>query len=78
MATRICFQDYREPAAAEAYDIAFDFLTRSGEVADEFDAYVFLAQRIIAMVDRGETNKIRIANRAIAQYQARARQRYAA
>ncbi|WP_081492565.1 MULTISPECIES: hypothetical protein [Bradyrhizobium] len=67
--THIIFSDYRNPAAEEAYEIAWDFLARTGAVRDEFDACVFLAQRITVMVEEGQTNRIRMANRAISEYQ---------
>jgi hypothetical protein len=66
---RIIFSDFREPAAAEAYDIALDYLLRAGAVRDEFEAYVFLADALMAMVDKGHANKIRMANQAIAEYE---------
>ncbi|WP_456843314.1 hypothetical protein [Bradyrhizobium sp. USDA 4486] len=65
----VIFSDYRNPAAEEAYEIAWDFLARTGAIRDEFEAWVFLAQRIAAMVDQGQTNRIRMANRAISEYQ---------
>jgi hypothetical protein len=67
--THIIFSDYRNPAAEQAYEIAWDFLCRSGSIRDEFEACVFLAQRVSTMVDRGETNRIRMANRAISEYE---------
>ncbi|MCK1733546.1 hypothetical protein IVA79_06130 [Bradyrhizobium sp. 138] len=67
--THIIFSDCRNPAAEQAYEIAWDFLARSGTIRDEFQACVFLAQRITVMVEEGETNRIRMANRAISQYQ---------
>lgn len=69
MMTHIIFSDYRNPAAEEAYEIAWDFLARTGAIRDEFEACVFLAQRIAVMVDEGQTNRIRMANRAISEYQ---------
>jgi hypothetical protein len=65
---RIIFSDFREPAAGEAYDIAYDYIQLSGKMRDEFEACVFLSRRITAMVDEGQNNKLRIANRAIAEY----------
>ena len=65
----IVFSDFREPAASQAYEIAWDYLARSGEIRDEFDACVFLVQRVTAMVDEGNTNRIRMANQAISDYQ---------
>ena len=67
--TRIIFSDYRDPAAEQAYEIAYDYLDRSGLVRDEFEACVFLSQRLTAMIDKGHTNRIRMANQAIADYQ---------
>ncbi|WP_128926259.1 hypothetical protein [Bradyrhizobium guangxiense] len=67
--THIIFSDYRNPAAEEAYEIAWDFLVRTGAIHEEFDACVFLAQRITVMVEEGQTNRIRMANRAISEYQ---------
>ena len=65
---RILFSDFREPAAGEAYEIAYDFLARSGLVRGEYETYVFLAQFITSMVDQGHGNRIRMANRAISAY----------
>ncbi len=69
MMTHIIFSDYRNPAAEQAYEIAWDFLVRTGTICDEFEACVFLAQRITMMVEEGQTNRIRMANRAISEYQ---------
>ena len=67
--THIIFSDYRNPAAEQAYEIAWDFLTRTGAIRDEFEACVFLAQRITMMVEEGQSHRIRMANRAISEYQ---------
>jgi hypothetical protein len=67
--TRIIFSDFRQPAAEQAYDIAYDYIQRSGAMRDEFETCVFLAQRMSAMIEQGHTNKIRMANRAIADYE---------
>ena len=67
--TRLIFSDYRDPAAEQAYEIAWDFLARAGIIRDEFEVCVFLAQRITMMVEQGHTNRIRMANRAISEYQ---------
>jgi hypothetical protein len=66
---RILFSDFREPAAGEAYEIAYDFLARSTALRDGYETFVFLAQRITEMVDHGEHNRIRMANRVISAYQ---------
>ncbi|MBR1362434.1 hypothetical protein [Bradyrhizobium ottawaense] len=71
----IIFSDYRNPAAEQAYDIAWNFLTRTGAIGDEFEACVFLAQRITMMVEEGQMNRIRMANRAISEYQRHVGQR---
>lgn len=67
---RMIYSDFREPAASAACDIAFNFLSRSGAIRDEFEAIVFLTQYLTAMVDHGHSNKILMANRAISAYQA--------
>lgn len=67
--THIIFSDYRSPAAEQAYEIAWDFLAQAGVIHDEFEACVFLAQRITVMVEQGLTNRIRMANRAIFEYE---------
>jgi len=67
--THIIFSDYRSPAAEQAYELAWDFLNRTGAIRDEFEACVFLAQRITKMVEEGQTSRILMANRAISQYQ---------
>ncbi|MGY3074183.1 hypothetical protein ACVWZZ_000554 [Bradyrhizobium sp. LM6.10] len=41
----------------------------AGAISDEFETCVFLAQRITMMVDEGQTNRIRMANRAISEYE---------
>lgn len=67
----LIYTDFREPAAAEAYNIALDYLWRSGAVRNEFETYQFLSDHISQMVDRGQTNKLRMANKAISDYQRR-------
>ena len=67
--THIIFNDFREPAAEQAYEIAWDYLARSAAIRDEFEACVFLAQRVTMMVGQGSANKIGMANRAISDYQ---------
>lgn len=67
--THIIFSDYRNPAAEQAYEIAWYFLSHTGVIQEEFAACVFLAQRITKMVEEGQTNRIRMANRAISDYQ---------
>lgn len=66
---RMIYSDFREPAASEACDIAFNFLTQSAAIRDEWEAAVFLAEYLTMMVDHGHSNKILMANRAISAYQ---------
>ncbi len=70
MARLIC-NDFRDPAAAEAYEIALDYLWRTGVVRNEFETYRFLACQISQMIDHGQTNKLRMANKAISEYERR-------
>jgi hypothetical protein len=56
--THTTFSDYREPAAGEAYEIAYDYLARTGAFREEFDTCVFLVQRLTAMIEEGHTNKL--------------------
>jgi len=65
----ILFNDYRHPAAGQAYEIAFEFLARSGAIRDEFETCVFLVQRLTTMIEEGQTNSIRMANRAISEHE---------
>lgn len=71
----VIFDKLRESAAGQAYEIAWDYLARSGLIRDEFEVCVFIAQRITMMVEGGHTNKIRIANEAINQYERYVRER---
>jgi hypothetical protein len=64
----ILFNDYREPAAGKAYEIACEFLEGTGAIREEFETCVFLVQRLTAMVEEGETNPLRMANRAISEH----------
>ena len=54
----------------EAYAIAANYLCRSGAIADDFVTNERLLAFIVQMFERGEFNKIRLANRAIAQFEA--------
>ena len=54
----------------EAYAIAANYLCRSGAIADDFVTNERLLGIIVQMFERGEFNKIRLANRAIAQFEA--------
>jgi hypothetical protein len=54
----------------EAYAIAANYLCRSGAIADDFVTNERLIAIIVQMFERGEFNKIRLANKAIAQFEA--------
>jgi len=54
----------------EAYAIAANYLCRSGDIADDFVTNERLLAIIAQMFERGEFNKIRLANKAIAQFEA--------
>ena len=54
----------------EAYAIASNYLRRSGAIPDTFATDERLLEIIVQMFQRGEFNKIRLANRAIAKFEA--------
>jgi hypothetical protein len=54
-----------------SFQIAWDFLQRSGELGELSEARRFLFCRIEAMVMKGERRKIALANRAIDAYRRR-------
>jgi hypothetical protein len=57
-------------AVSDAYSIAANYLRRTGAMSDTFVTNERLLQIIVAMFQRGEFNKIRLANKAIAQFEA--------
>jgi len=57
-------------AVSDAYAIASNYLCRSGAISDSFATDERLLAIIIKLFERGELNKIRLANKAIAQYEA--------
>ena len=54
----------------DAYAIASNYLRRSGVIADNFVTEDRLLGLIVQMFRRGEFNKIRLANKAIARFEA--------
>jgi hypothetical protein len=54
----------------EACAIAANYLHRSGHITDHFVTNERLLSIIVQMFERGEFNKIRLANKAIAQFEA--------
>jgi hypothetical protein len=57
-------------AVGEAYAIASNYLRRTGAIADTLATNERLLRIIVRMFQRGEFNKIRLANKAIAQFEA--------
>lgn len=60
-----------EAVAEESFLIAWDFLDRASAIDDVDQAMTELGDEIIALLGRGESNKIRIANLAIIAYRRR-------
>ena len=54
----------------QAYDIAVNYLRRSGAISDPQGVNERLIEIVVQLFYRGDRNKIRIANRAIAQFEA--------
>jgi hypothetical protein len=54
----------------DAYAIAANYLRRSGVIPDDFVTNDRLLEIIVQMFHRGESNKIRLANLAIAKFEA--------
>jgi hypothetical protein len=54
----------------DAYAIASNYLRKSGAIADTFATDERLLEIIVEMFERGEYNKIRLANKAIAKFEA--------
>jgi hypothetical protein len=57
-------------AVGDAYAIAANFLRRTGAISDTLATNDRLLEVIVELFHRGENNKLRLANRAIAQFQA--------
>jgi len=60
-----------EIVAEESFLIAWDFLERTGSIHDADEAMIELGNEIVALLGRGESNKIRIANLTIDAYRRR-------
>ena len=54
----------------DAYAIASNYLRRTGAIADRFVTNDRLLEIIVQMFQRGEFNRIRLANKAIAKFEA--------
>ena len=59
-------------AIGDAYAIAADYLCRTGAIAATFATDEQLLEIIVQLFERGEFNKIRLANEAIAKFEAEA------
>ena len=57
-------------AVGDAYAIASNYLRRTGAIADSFATNDKLLEVIVELFRRGELNKIRLANKAIARIEA--------
>ncbi len=55
----------------DAYAIASNYLRKTGAIADSFATDERLLEIIVKMIQHGEFNKLRLANKAIAEYEAR-------
>lgn len=57
-----------ETVAEESFMIAWDYLERAGAIEDPDLAMVEIGDTIVALLGKGESHKIRIANLAINAY----------
>jgi hypothetical protein len=57
-------------AIGDAYAIASNYLRRSGAISDTFATNETLLGIIVQMFQRGEFNRIRLSNKAIAKFEA--------
>ena len=57
-------------AVGDAYAIAPNYLRKSGAISDTLATNDRLLEIIVEMFHRGEYNKIRLANKAIAKFEA--------
>jgi hypothetical protein len=55
---------------SDAYAIAANFLYRTGAISDTYATDERLLSIVIKLFERGEFNKIRLANKAISQFEA--------
>lgn len=54
----------------DAYAIASNYLRKTGAIADPFATDERLLEIIVKLFERGELNRIRLANKAIARFEA--------
>ena len=60
---------------SDSYAIAANYLRRSGAIPDTLVTNERLLEIIVRLLQHGEFNKIRLANRAIARFEAQSRAR---
>ena len=58
-------------AVGDAYAIASNYLRKTGAIADSIVTDDRLLEIIVNMFQRGEFNKLRLANKAISEFEAR-------
>ena len=56
----------------DAYAIALNYLRKTGAISDSIAVNDTLLEMIVQMFQRGEFNRIRLANKAIAKFEAAA------
>ena len=54
----------------DAYAIASNYLRKTGAIADTSATDERLLEIIVKMIERGEYNRLRLANKAIAEFEA--------
>jgi hypothetical protein len=57
-------------AVGDAYAIASNYLRQTGAISDSFATNDRLLELIVQMFQRGESNKLRLANKAISRFEA--------
>ena len=60
---------------SDAYAIAANYLRRSGAIADTLATNERLLEIVVTLLQHGEFNKIRLANKAIVRFEAQAEAR---
>ena len=55
---------------SDAYAIAANYLHKAGAIADSAAPHERLVEIIVKLVQRGEFNRIRLANKAISEFEA--------
>jgi hypothetical protein len=65
-----CLQVMNVEVVGDAYAIASNYLRRTGAISDTIATNDGLLELIVEIFQRGEYNKIRLANKAIAKFEA--------